>query len=123
MTASSLESDHLHRELGHNERSHCIHVAACIVPDFFLLACSHAISHALQRDLHHWIPLLNHFDDYLEKLLYGRAEMDLRDISKEEPAAEFPKRNVLSILTTTCTLLRICLHKQLYNSLEVCYTK
>lgn len=74
----------------------------------------------LQRDLHHWIPLLNHFDDYLEKLLYGRTELDLRDLSKPESDTEFPKRNVLSILTTTCTLLRTCLHKQLYNSLEVC---
>lgn len=73
----------------------------------------------LQRDLHHWIPLLNHFDDYLERTLYGRADIDLRDLSKPEPEADFPKRNVLSILKTTWTLLRTCLHKQLYNSLEV----
>ena len=71
-----------------------------------------------QKDLHHWIPLLNHFDAYLEKMLSGRQDLVLSDLSKP-PETELPTRNLLAVLKTTCVLLRVCAQKHIYRSLEV----
>jgi hypothetical protein len=73
----------------------------------------------MQRELHHWIPLLNYFDSYVEKYAALRhASPSLFD-PPEWAEDAFPKRNILAILRTTALILKMCVQKQPYNSLEV----
>jgi hypothetical protein len=74
----------------------------------------------LQRDLQHWIPLLNHFDFYLSKHLTFKTDDMVERVVSAESSANFPKHNVLAILRMSCLILKHCVNKQMYNSLKVC---
>ncbi len=72
----------------------------------------------MQGDLAHWAPLLNRFDELLERVVQERPELALGD---EPPAAPgpFPKELVLALLRTTVALLENCSNKQIYQSHDV----
>ena len=85
--------------------------------------------------MHHWVPLLDHFDAFLEAYIKGRVDLTLEygdpaDASSPQPpqpqqAAEllpFPTQAVLEILRVTTLLLEGCSNKHLYNSYEVSST-
>jgi hypothetical protein len=73
----------------------------------------------MQRELHHWIPLLNYFDSYLEKHAALRHASPMLFDPPEWAEETFPKRNVLAILRTSALILKMCAQKQPYNSLQV----
>lgn len=73
----------------------------------------------MQGDFHHWITLFNFFDDYLEKNVTPRSDLQLdwSDGKAEDPP--FPKEEVDAILHTTSVILENCSNKHLYQSTEV----
>lgn len=73
----------------------------------------------MQKDLQHWIPLLNHFDAYLSKQLLLRQDPSNDSLAEYFSGAAFPQRNILAVLNTTCLILKYCVNKQMYASLEV----
>ena len=76
----------------------------------------------------HWIPVLNHFDSFLETCISGREDLKLKDQteSNEKEKAEkekqssvnipFPTATTLWILKTSTVLLENCANKHVYNS-------
>ena len=74
---------------------------------------------AVQKDLNHWVPLLNHFDSYLSKQLAKWQEASPDSLSEHAAIPDLPQRNIIAILQATCQLLKHCLNKQTYSSLEV----
>jgi hypothetical protein len=98
--------------------------------------------HTLQGDIHHWIPLLDHFDAFFQQHIQGRhdLQLDYGDADQQggspggaaaaqqqaagqggEVAADpvFPTVAVLEVLRVTTLLLEGCSNKHLYNSYEV----
>ena len=73
----------------------------------------------MQRDLQHWIPLLNHFDAYLTKHLSSQPEEAVDKVTCLGQTSDFPQRNVLGILRVTQQVVKHCVNKQTYNSVEV----
>jgi E3 ubiquitin-protein ligase HUWE1 len=97
--------------------------------------------HTLQGDIHHWIPLLDHFDAFFQQHIQGRhdLQLDYGDADQQggspggaaaaqqqaagqggEVAADpvFPTVAVLEVLRVTTLLLEGCSNKHLYNSYE-----
>lgn len=91
--------------------------------------------------MHHWVPLLDRFDEYFEKHLKDRRDLQLSYGEPEGAAAAvaggpaagapqptaaaqredapFPTEAVLQILRVTTLILEGCSNKHLYNSYEV----
>lgn len=106
------------------------HVTAAMAP---LLACLPSqVGEALvgwsppqapdggRGDLHHYVPLLDAIDAYLEGVLRGRADIELRP---PEPGAPpdppLPVPGLAAALRATTALLELCSNKHLYASQEV----
>ena len=73
----------------------------------------------MQGDVHHWIPLLDHFDAYFEKHLKDRSDLQLKVESEDAQDPPFPSAAVVGILRATAAILEHSNNKHLYNSFEV----
>lgn len=76
---------------------------------------------AVQRDLHHWVPLLNHFDGVLEAASKALPRLDSSDDASAEQAQQSAptQQNLLGVLRVTHVLLKHCVNKQIYGSLQM----
>lgn len=73
-----------------------------------------------QGDVHHWIPLLDHFDAFFEQYVAPRPDLKLVYDGEEPPP--FPTDDVLAVLGVTTAVLEHCSNKHLYNSYEARYS-
>lgn len=73
----------------------------------------------VQGDFHHWVPLFNYLDDYFEKELHPRADLQLDVANGLKARPTFPVTNVNAILQFTATILENCSNKHLYGSHDV----
>ena len=70
--------------------------------------------------MHHWVPLLDYFDAYLESQVKGRRELGLEyEAAAAAAQPPFPSEGVLAVLRATAAILEHCSNKHLYNSYEV----
>lgn len=75
--------------------------------------------------MHHWVPLLDHFDAYLERHVKDRHDLALRVEGEGgadgggPPDPPFPAADLLAVLRVTTTILENSSNKHLYNSFEV----
>ncbi|KAK9833876.1 hypothetical protein WJX74_008569 [Apatococcus lobatus] len=67
-------------------------------------------------DFHHWVPLFNYLDDYFEKGLQPRADLQLDVANGLQARVPFPVANVNAVLQFTATVLENCSNKHLYGS-------
>lgn len=81
-----------------------------------LHACA---ARGLQGDLHHWIPLLNHFDSILEELIKAHPELSTPGAAGAAARPPFPVDLCVAVLRTTALILENCSNKHLYLSYEV----
>ena len=86
-----------------------------------------------QGDLNHWVPLLNHFDEFLEELVKARPELALTYPPAADPRPQhagsngstapadgsFPVAACVEVLRAPSVILENCSNKQLYQSYEV----
>ncbi len=72
----------------------------------------------LQGDFYHWVPLFNYLDDYFEKCLQPRQDLQL-DVAAGQPQEPFPVEQVNAILDFSATVLENCSNKHLYGSHDV----
>lgn len=74
----------------------------------------------MQGDINHWVPVLDHFDAFLEKYVSTRADVQLKlGEEGEVEDSPFPTDDVLAVLRATCSILENCSNKGAYNSSEV----
>lgn len=65
--------------------------------------------------MHHWVPLLDRFDEYLEKHVGGRRDLAV-DFSGGVQDPPFPEKDVEAILRVTAAILEHSSNKHLYSS-------
>ena len=71
-------------------------------------------------DLHHWVDLLNAFDELLERHVAPRADLHLRAVRPgEAPPPPLPAAQLLALLRVTTVILDNCSNKHSYGSVEV----
>ncbi len=75
--------------------------------------------HAPQGDLSHWTAVLNHFDDFFEKHIKPRADIQLKGAEGSAGDPPFPAATCLAVLKATAVILENCGNKHLYQSYEV----
>lgn len=73
----------------------------------------------MQGDFLHWVPLINHFEDWFEKHVSKRWELKLAGGKNTDDAAQFPIADCLAILRVSCILLENTTNKHLYQSYDV----
>jgi hypothetical protein len=87
-------------------------------------AFHHGAMLSLQGDIHHWTPVLDHFDAFLEE---AAARSDVQLLSRGpglQPEQPFPADTIEAVLGVTCALLENCSNaRAVYNSSEVSSTK
>jgi hypothetical protein len=72
-----------------------------------------------QGEFHHWVPLFNYFDDFFEKTIKARSDLQLlfEDDAPVDPP--FPTAAVLAVLRATAVILENCGNKHFWASYEV----
>ena len=73
----------------------------------------------LQGDFHHWVPLFNCIDDFFEKCIQSRPDVQLDVKASQNARQPFPAADVIAILEFTATVLENCSNKHLYGSHDV----
>lgn len=72
-----------------------------------------------QGEFYHWVALFNYFDDFLERTVRGRSDLDLRFEDHQDPDPPFPTEGVVAVLHTTTIILENCANKHFWASYEV----
>lgn len=72
-----------------------------------------------QGEFYHWVALFNHFDDFLEKTVQHRSDLELRFEDHEHADPPFPTEVVVVVLRTITIILENCANKHFWASYEV----
>ena len=72
---------------------------------------------AAQGDFQHWIPVMNHFDDFFDAHVKSRKDLQLLALPSDE-REPFPVEACLWILKATNVILDNCTNRHMYESTE-----